>query len=507
MESTESDQIFQGKFQSVFMVAGKLAALVASFGIPLILTRLLSQSDYGIFAQFYVVVFFCTGIFNVSMQSNLYYFYPTASGHSRRTLIFQTLLFLLVVSVIAGALVAIPGISRYLIGDGELVQYRKYILAAIVLLMPVYMVEPLYVVKKDVLTSLIYPPSEVLLRFLLITALVLIKPGVQSAFNGILIAAGICLVFTFAYTLKEIGLRNLVGGLLNRGLARDQLRYSIPFGAATSLNILFQRFDKIICISFLSPGEFAVYAIAFYGIPGVLQVFDSLAQIYLVRMTVKHQQNKTSELASIYRSLVTKTCAFSLPVMLVVALYARKIIALLFTDKYQDAVPLFRVYLMSIFIFMLCSGLILRATGNTNYTLKSYLYSGVIILPATYFLIRFFGVWGAMTGALISLSLPKLLNLRWEMQVLKKQISEFFPWKQFGQISLIAVVSILPFAAAEMFFNYGLFFTMLLGTVYLVLVSMLEIKYKLFPADLGPVKASVLSYFRFLNPVWKRVGY
>ena len=489
------------------MVAGKLAALVASFGIPLILTRLLSQSDYGVFAQFYVVVFFCTGIFNVSMQSNLYYFYPTASRHDRRTLIFQTLLFLLVVSAIAGALVAIPGISRYLIGDGELVQYRKYILAAIVLLMPVYMVEPLYVVKKDVLTSLIYPPSEVLLRFLLITGLVLIKPGVQSAFNGILIGVGICLVFTLGYTFREIGFRNLAGGLLNRGLARAQLRYSIPFGTATSLNILFQRFDKIICISFLSPGEFAVYAIAFYGIPGVLQVFDSLAQIYLVRMTVKHQQNKTSELASIYRSLVTKTYAFSLPLMLVVALYARKIIALLFTDKYLDSVPLFQVYLLSIFIFMLCSGLILRATGNTNYTLKSYLYSGVIILPATYFLIRFFGVWGAMTGALISLSLPKLLNLRWEMQVLKKRISEFFPWKQFGQISLVAVVSILPFAAAEMFFNYGLLVTILLGTTYLAIVSMFEIKYKLFPADLGPVKASVLSYFRFLNPVWKRIGY
>jgi O-antigen/teichoic acid export membrane protein len=266
-------------------------------------------------------------------------------------------------------------------------------------------------------------------------------------------------------------------------LAKKQLLYSLPFGLAVSLNILFQRLDKIICISFLTPSDYAIYAVSFYGIPGIMQVFDSLAQVYLIRMTVKHQENRTLEIREIYRSLVTKTFSFSFPALLIVMLYTPKIIALLFTRNYLDAVPLFRAYLFSILIFMLSSGLILRATGKTNYTLRSYLISGVVTIPLTYFLIKHFGTWGAMASALISLSLPRLLNLSSEIRLLESNFRDFFPWRDFARIALISVVSVLPFLAMEYYLNYGILTTALLGLIYLLIVASLEVKYNLFPID------------------------
>jgi O-antigen/teichoic acid export membrane protein len=316
---------------------------------------------------------------------------------------------------------------------------------------------------------------------------VLIRPGLNSVFTGILISAAVCFLFVTYYISKEIGIKNIRFTLFDKGLAKQQLMYSIPFGAAVSLNLLFLQYDKIICISFLTPADFAIYAISFYGIPGVLQVFDSLSQVYLIKMTVKFQENKIQELATIYKTLVTKTFSFSFPAILIVMLYAEKIIVLLFTRNYIDSVPLFRAYLLSVLVFMLSSGLILRATGKTSYTLRSYLVSSIVIFPLTYILIKNFGMWGAMTGALVSISLPRFINLAKEISVVNSNVIDFFPWKEFGKISLISCISILPFLTMEYFFDYSLWVTIMLGILYIVIVAVTEIKFNLFPFELSSV--------------------
>ncbi len=499
MVATENRHFSRITLQTVSMIAGKIVALLATFSMPLILTRLLSKSEYGVFAQFYVVVFFCTGFFSLAVQSNLYYYYPTETVQRRKTLVFQTLVFLLLSAFLAAGLVSFPGVGKFLIGEGDLMTYRKFILAGIFLLMPVMIIEPLYVLRKDIVTSLAYPPSEVLLRLSLVIGFILMTPGLNSVFTGIIISASICLVFVLIYSFKEIGIKGIGRNLISMKLAKSQLKYSLPFGMAVSLNIFFQRFDKIICISFLTPSDFAIYAIAFYGVPGIFQVYDSLSQVYLIQMTVKHQENKTQELIDIYKSLVTKTFSFSLPVITVVMLYAYKIITFLFTRNYADAVPLFRAYLFSFLIFMLSSGLILRATGKTNLTLRSYFLSGLVIVPSTYFLIKHFGIWGAMTGALIGISLPKLLNLAAEIRLLNSNLKTFFPWKKFALIGAISFVTIIPFVFLEYMFDYGIFVTALMGLIYLLIVSVLELKYNIFALESATVRTFLQARFGFLT--------
>jgi O-antigen/teichoic acid export membrane protein len=490
------------RLQTVSMIAGKISALMVTFAVPLVLTRLLSKSEYGIYAQFYVLVFFCTGFFSLSMQSNLYFYYPTESSQNRKSLVFQTLIFLFILTLLAVSLVAFPQIGKYMIGEGDLTKYKSYILIAIILLMPTCIIQALYVVKKDLITSFIYPPAEVLLRLSLVIGLVIIKPGLNSVFTGVIISAAVCLSFVLIYSLKDIGVKNLNKNIINLDLAKKQLIYSIPFGLAVSLNILFQRLDKIICISFLTPSDFAIYAISFYGIPGIMQVFDSLAQVYLIKMTVKHQENKTIEIREIYKSLVTKTFSFSFPAFIIVMLYAKRIITVLFTKNYIGAVPLFRAYLFSILVFMLSSGLILRATGKTNYTLRAYLFSGVITIPLTYFLIKNFGTWGAMTGALTSISLPRMMNLATEIKLLKSSFKKFFPWKEFALIGLIATIPVIPFVAIEHYLNYGVITTILFGAIYLSIVASLELKFNLFPIDSSVIKKRFAYQFGMVKNIY-----
>ncbi len=480
-------------------MAGKIIALVATFAMPLFLTRFLTKYEYGIFSQFFVVVNFCSMIFTLGIHSNLYFFYPNASDQVRKSLIMQTFVFLMLFTLVAIGLVNIPALGRLIIGDKDLIQYVSFISLGILFMLPVIIIEPLYVAKVDNLTSVIYPPTAVMLKLVFVIGLAMIWHSLNAVLYGIILAGFSCFAFVIVYSFRGIGLKD-IKSLINFELAKKQLNYSIPFGLTLVLNTLALQLDKIICISFLTPAAFATYSVAFYGIPGVNQVYQSLSQVYLMKMASKHHENKIDQISEIYKSLVTKTYSFSIPAILLVSLYAKRIIVLFFTSKYLDAVPLFRTYILSFLVFMLGAGLILRATDKTGLSLKSYLYSSIVTIPLTYFLIKHFGTWGGMTSAMLSIILPKSLQLRYEMQLLKSNFFAYFPWKKFMLIAVISTLALIPFILLERFLSYGNFVMVFFGFIYLMVVAWFEIKYGVFMFEnisLGNIFKSVTAKFGF----------
>lgn len=477
--------------QSGAIFTGKIMALIASFMMPFFLTRYLPKSDYGIYSQFSVVTAFCTSFFSMGIQSNLYYFYPTASTNKRKSLVSNTFILLILFSLVSISLIIIPGISRYIIGDESLLLYKGFIIIGIVLLMPLNIIEPLYVVRKDFITSVFYPPSEVVIRIVIIIGCALLFSGLNSIFLGVLITAFATLIFAIFYVSRDIGKLNSFRELVSLKIAKEQLHYAIPFGMAVGLNVIAQKFDKLVCISFLTPAAFATYSIAFYGIPGLQQLYSSISQVYLINMVTEHKNRNIKGISDIYKSLVTKTYSFTIPAIFIVALYAKKIVIFLFTANYSDSVPLFRIYLLSFFFIMLGSGLVLRAMDKTKFSFNAYLISSLITIPSTYFMIKYFNMWGALIGSLISIIFPKIFMIIKEMKLLNSNIINFYPWKKFAIIFLISLISIIPFLLIEFFLDYGIILVILFILVYLIIVSILEMKYNVFIFENQIVKSKI----------------
>lgn len=472
--------------QTAAIMLGKLVALGVTFAMPLFLTRFLTKYEFGVFSQFYVLINFCTIFFSLGIQSNLYFFYPKASEKERKSLVVHTLMILILFSLIAIGLLNVPLIGSYIFGKGDLINYRAFISFGILFLLPLIIIEPIYVAKADNLTSVIYPPLEVVLRLVFVVGLALLWHSLNVVMLGIVLAGLTCFLFMLIYTLKGINFWNFKE-IINIPLAKKQLKYSWPFGLALVLNTLALQFDKLISIKFLTPTAFATYSIVFYGIPGVRQLYSSLSQVYLIKMAEKYHENKPNEISKIYKSLVTKTYSFSLPAIAIVSLYAERIIRLFFTEKYVDAVPLFRVYIMIFLIYMLGAGLILRATDKTIYSLKAYFFSGLVTLPFTYFMIKYNGIWGGLISAMVSIIIPKAIQLHIEMKQVKSNIFKYFPWKKFFYIAIIAIISLVPFIIIEYFFDYGDFITIFLAALYLIIVSLVEIKFKLFVFEIDSI--------------------
>lgn len=477
------------------LITGKFIAMIITFALPLFLTRFLSKDDYGLFSQFYLIITFIAFFFSFSFQSNLFYLYPVADNKSRKSLVIHTFLLLSLFSVIAILFLTLPLFRKELIGDTILINHYRLIIFGVILVTPSYIVEPLFVVRKDFLAGIIFPPADVLVRLILVILFVMFRPGINSIFIGIICSAAITYSFALLYSLTELKGSFSLKEIFDINVIKDQIVFVLPFGVAMSLDILAERFDRIISIKFLSASDFAVYSIAFFGIPGIMQVYDSFTKVKVIEMTINFREKRFDKISDIYKSLALKAFSFSIPVLAIVFLYAKKIILVLFTDKYIDSVPFFRIYMLSFIFFMFGPGLILRATGRTFETLKSYFFSCILTLPLTFILIRSYGMWGALISALLNLMLPRILMIRYELRYLNTNLAHHYPWREILSVVLISTFVIIPFVAIEVIFSPGIILSFFFSLIYLSVVAFVELKFNVFllPRELVTAKLASLK--------------
>lgn len=488
-------KVSEGK-QTFWLAFGKILALLANIAIPLFLTRVLNKDEYGFYSQFNTVLYFLVGFFSFTMASNLYFFFPTIKESKKRVIIFQTILFLVISSSLSAIFIYIPYISDFIMGSESLRQYKIIIYFLTIILIFTDVIQPLYVVKKDIKISIWFPAIQIILKAFLIIVFFLIIPGIQSIINAIIVSSFLIALIVLRYVIKTV--KKLPGKhLLNKTIAIDQLKYNLPIGVAVSLKTFAQRFDKLISISLLSTSAYASYAVAFFGIPGIKQIYSSISQVTVVSMAKSFEDGDVSEALSSYKKMVVKNLSFSIPVILGVCLNARQIIIFLFTDKYADATILFQMHLFSIVFVMLGEGLIMRASGNTKFYSRIYMLLLPVILPSTYFLVKYFGSMGAMSGSLISIILPRLFLIRKEIQITDSTLRTFFPWKRMSGIILVSVLSLIPFAFLKSISGNNIFFILFILIMYLIFVFFIEIKLNIFIIDKERVVLLRKKYLKF----------
>lgn len=235
----------------------------------------------------------------------------------------------------------------------------------------------------------------------------------------------------------------------------------------------------MVCIKFLSTELYASYALAFFGIPGIQQIYSSIGNVYLLEIANAFKNNDLVKALHSFKELTTKTFALTVPVVWITCLYAEEIIVFLFTDRYLDAVPLFRIHIFGFIVLMLGTSLVIRASGQTKYSLYSYLYPAVFTLPCTYFAVKYYGVYGGIISTMFAQIMPKIFQAVYEIRLLETNWRYYLPWKNFGTNILIATVILLPFYVLHRFMQFNVFISGALAGLYLVIVLFLQLKFEI----------------------------
>ena len=459
---------------AIYLLIGRMFTMVASFIMPLVLVRFMSQSDYGVFSQFYTLYTAVYVILALGLHTNLFYFYPTASKEEADKYVSNTTILLLMFGFIGGAIMYIPPLQKAIFGDSELGNHIDFIIAAIMLATPMNIVSPLNTVREDKWGAMLIPGFVAVMRILTVVGCTIVFNDLHQLFKWLLFYQLFILVVVAVYSLRNVRFR------LDWTLAKKQMVYSIPFGCAVALQLFSNYFDKFVCIKFLEPAEYAIYSVAFLSIPGITQVYESLCQVNIVNMTRSYKTGHVEEIAPQYQNFVVKTLSFSTPIIFAVAIYAEEIMAFLYTEEYASSAPFFRIYSLTFLTSMLGAGTILRAMGKTKSSFFAFVITCIVGLPSTYWLVSTFGTHGTIVGAFINMILPRLIQMVMESRLLDMNLTKFLPWKQFGKILIPAMIMGIILYAIKLEWHFNIWICIFESIFYVLCLFILYLHSNVF---------------------------
>ncbi len=447
---------------ALWLTIGRILSMLVVFAMPLVMTRVLSQSDYGVFSQYFTLYMALNVIFALGFHSNLFYFYPTGNEQERDEYVSNTLFLLLLMSVTSAVLLSTGFVKMHLYGESRLAEYAGLITLSIALSIPMNIVSPLLTVREDKWGAVFFPPAAAILRVGTVVIVALLYNDLMAIFQALVGYQLLILTWVLFYAFRHHKIR------INIRKIRPQILYSVPFGLTVALQMFSNYFDKIVCIRYLDAMQYAIYGTAFLSIPGINQIYESLCQVNVVNMTKSYQEGDLAGVGGLYRDFVIKTLSFSTPVILAVSLFAEEIICFLYPTDYLPSAPYFRIYSLTFLTAMLGAGTVLRACGKTQYSLISFMISSVISLPSTYLLVKNYGADGAILGAVISMILPRFIQMIYEAKEVQSSLSEYLSWRGIGFILGVGCLLLLPLLVVKILFSPGIIVCILLSCLYVV---------------------------------------
>ena len=463
--------------QGLSLLIGNLLGFFAQMATSVILVRLISKSDFGLYQQFILITGSLIPILRIGLDSSLFYFIPTLTKEKQNNIIVQTFIIKLFMGILFILLCLVYNtIDFSWINLEELNKYKISVSFFILFMLLSSLVEHIFTLDKNLIFNRYYQLVEKSLKFILLISFVLLFKLEYAILNALVVFSFFRFVFLIFYLRKRL-FSNIT---FSYDLFSRQLLYAIPFAGSILLNLLSTRIDKFVINGYINIEEYAVYSIAFLSIPFIGQIFSSIHNVAMPEFSKLGKENNIKDAALLWKNIITKTSSVAIPAVIFFFLMSDILIEIIYTKSYISAAPYYRILIFSIFFSMLSYGLVLRGFNKTKFLFLSDLIGVCIIIPLSFILIKEFHVYGAAYTALIGMGLPIIIKIIFELRLLKIKFLNWMAWNKIGQILLIScLLSIFPIICVETIRNIYLCF-MLASILYFPLIAFFEWKFNLF---------------------------
>lgn len=465
--------------QSTYLFVGQTASYLIHFVTPVFLVRLISRDEYGIYLQYLLITQTLIPILNMTLPSSLFFFLPTATAREKREYVWQTTCLLFFIGAVfavafvlfADSFLSFTGFSTFNRFSILLVTYLMFMLISEI-------GEYIFIVEKKKIFNLVYYPLDRLVKLVILVLLVLLTRGFKGCLYALWIYSIIRLGFILVYLY-----RGYFSGLevrWNKKRMISQLSYALPFAAGIMIKTIAERLDKYIINLHITPGQYAIYGIAFMSIPLLHQLYTAVNNVAMPEITILAAAKNRERLHELWHKIVEKNASVTIPCVVFFVIMTRELIGVIFTDRYIEAVPYYRIYLITFLFVMTSYGMILRGANKTRQIFRANFIGSLLTLLFGLLLIRRFLLWGAMVTAVCGISLPIVLQLAYEKRYLKLDLAHWFPWGKLLRILLSCIPSVLLLFAIRAFVR-GSFLRLAAGAaLYFPLVCFLQLRWNLF---------------------------
>jgi O-antigen/teichoic acid export membrane protein len=430
------------KVESVFrpallLMSGRMLAFVATFFIPVVLTRVFDTAQFGTYKQLFLVYASAYYIAQLGMASSLYYFLP-AAAHEAGRFVANSMLFLGAAGLACMGLLmgAAPRLADWL-SNKELAVYIPWIGVYLFLMLLSSTLETVLISRRQYRTaSASYALSD-FARAAAFTLPVLLFRELAWLLKGAVLVAVLRLVVTLFYFRREFP-----GSFTpDRVLFKRQVKYALPFAAAVFLEIVQASLPQYAVSYLFDPATFAIFAVGCLQIPLVDFAASPTSDVMMVKMQGRLAEGRKPAIVAIWHDATWKLALLFFPLTALCVLGAQPIILFLFTEKYAASAPIFMAWSMIILLATLQVDGVLRVFAQTRFLLALNIMRLVIIAGLLKWSLTEFGLLGpvfVVALANVAFKTAALIRIK---RLFNVSCSELLPWASLAALLIVAIAA------------------------------------------------------------------
>jgi len=463
----------------VLMVSNGLVYFLAML-VPIFLVRFLSKVDYGTYSQAYMIGGMFYSSFLLGVVPSIYHFYPLLQGERQRTLLRQSVVMLTLQGLIAClCLVLLSNRLGEAFHNPELPgMLRIYAMYLFFITASDYF-QPLLIAQGSYRFSMIAVSLESSLKLVFLLTPLFLGFGIKVLMGSAALFAFIRLAI-YSYINYFHNLKSWKWKEWSQKLFWDQIHFSVPLGLVGIIGIIGQNIDKVIVSSFLTPADYAIYAIGVIEIPLASVLQNSVMMVLRTELPKLVAENRFQEIREIWGESVRKMAIILLPIFIYLFINAEQVVVFLFTEKYRQSVSVF-----SLSLFLL-PGQVANFSVVPVVFKKTFFVFVLSVIGICFYsvigliFISAFGVNGIVIARVLTLYLIISVHLVYSERLLHVPLFTLFPWKTVAAITTLALVAgVVSHYALNYWMDERLLFLIGSGLVFAGLYSYFVFKFKL----------------------------
>jgi len=429
------------------LMIARFAIALVTFGTPLILARVLIRDDYGTFKLSWLWCTTLGTILPMGLTPSLIYFVPR-EPERRRFFISHALLLTTGLGACVGTLLYLygPAIARAMHQPDLAAQMHLVALFSALFLAGSTM-DSIPMSQGRIKLAAVLRFGYEATQALGIVAGALLTRSLAGALVGVTAGTAFRAVACWVMVLREHGLH------VSREDFRRQLSYALPFGLAFAIIIPQQQFHQYFVAASVVAGVYAIYNVGCFNLPIVDMLYTPVSEVLQLGIAEHDRDGDREGPARLMREAVARLAFVFIPMMALLYVCGPVLITFLFTDRYRDSVPIYRIAIFAIPLAALPLDGVMRARAQNRFMLVVSVVKLALTVPLVVVGFHTFGLRGAMAGWVGAESFTRGILLARAGQLLGG-IGRVLPWRTLALQSLAAALS-APVGAVALRLAHG----------------------------------------------------
>lgn len=223
---------------------------------------------------------------------------------------------------------------------------------------------------------------------------------------------------------------------------KKQAVYALPFGFAGILWIMQTDIHNYFVGYRFGEVGFAIYAYGCFEFPLISMMYESVSSVMIPKMSEFQSQGRTQAIIDTTISAMNKIALAFLPIFVFLMIVSATFIVTLFTEDYAASIPIFRVNLFIMPIYILMLDPIARAYEEVGrFLLKFRIFLLIGIIAALWFGINYLNLTGMISIVVVSIAFERLVTFIKIKNLLGLKFSQIYLLKNIAKTALAAFIA------------------------------------------------------------------